>query len=113
VEHYTACFFGHRKIDETDELKNILCGIIEHLIVNEKVDTFLFGSKSEFDSLCLKTVTELKKNILTSSVYMSGRHINIFPTGMNKACLNIMKIHTSLNIWKTQAEHLMWNAIRK
>ena len=30
------------------------------MIANEKVDTFLFGSKSEFDSLCLKTVTELK-----------------------------------------------------
>ena len=31
------------------------------MIVNENVDTFLFGSKSEFDSLCLKTVTELKE----------------------------------------------------
>ena len=61
MKHYTACFFGHRKIDETDELKINLYGIIENLIVNEKVDTFLFGSKSEFDSLCLKTVTELKE----------------------------------------------------
>ena len=55
MEHYTACFFGHRKIDETEELKNKLYEIIEKLIVNEKIDTFLFGSKSEFDSLCLKT----------------------------------------------------------
>ena len=53
------CFFRHRKIDETDELKNNLYGIIENLIVNERVDTFLFGSKSDFDRLCVKTVTEL------------------------------------------------------
>ena len=57
----TCCFFGHRKIDETEDLKANLYGIIEDLIVNEKVDTFLFGSKSEFDSLCLKTATELKE----------------------------------------------------
>ena len=57
----TCCFFGHRKIDETEELKNKLYEIIENLIVNEKVDTFFFGSKSEFDSLCLKTATELKE----------------------------------------------------
>ena len=58
---YTACFFGHRKIDETEELKNKLYEIIEKLIVNEKVNTFLFGSKSEFDDLCHKTVTKLKE----------------------------------------------------
>ena len=57
----TCCFFGHRKIDETDELKINLYGIIENLIVNGKVDTFLFGSKSEFDDLCHKTVTDLKE----------------------------------------------------
>ena len=57
----TCCFFGHRKIDETQELKNNLCEIIENLIVNEKVETFLFGSKSQFDELCHKIVTELKE----------------------------------------------------
>ena len=61
MECYTTCFFGHRKIDETKELKNNLCGIIENLIVNKKVDTFFFGSKSEFDDLCHKVVTELKE----------------------------------------------------
>ena len=57
----TCCFFGHRKIDGTEELKNNLCGIIENLIVNENVDTFLFGKKSQFDDLCHKITTELKK----------------------------------------------------
>ncbi|MBO7209341.1 MAG: hypothetical protein J6V58_06340 [Clostridia bacterium] len=61
VKDKTCCFFGHRKIDETEELKHNLYEIIENLIVNEKVDTFLFGSKSEFDELCHKTVTELKE----------------------------------------------------
>ena len=57
----TCCFFGHRKIDETAELKDKLCGIIENLIINENVDTFFFGSKSQFDDLCHKIVTELKE----------------------------------------------------
>ncbi len=42
----TCCFFGHRTINETEELKERLTEIIEKLIVKEKVDTFLFGSKS-------------------------------------------------------------------
>ena len=57
----TCCFFGHRTINETDELRTKLSDTIEKLITDEKVDTFLFGSKSRFDSLCLELVTELKE----------------------------------------------------
>ena len=66
----TCCFFGHRKIDETEELKNKLYEIIENLILNEKIDTFLFGSKSQFDDLCHKVVTELKEKYshITSAI---------------------------------------------
>ena len=60
-ELYTCCFFGHRRINETEELKSKLIEIIEKLIVDEKVDTFLFGSKSRFNSLCLDLVTEMKE----------------------------------------------------
>ena len=60
-KEHTYCFFGHRKIVETEELKNNLYEIIENLIINEKVDTFLFGSKSDFDKLCLKIVAGLKE----------------------------------------------------
>ena len=56
-----CCFFGHRKINETEELKSKLIEIIEKLIVENSVDTFLFGSKSRFNSFCQETVTELKK----------------------------------------------------
>lgn len=58
---YTCCFFGHRVINETEELQRQLSETIERLIIDEKVDTFLFGSKSRFNSLCLELVTELKK----------------------------------------------------
>ena len=56
----TCCFFGHRKVDITDELVRHIKEIVEELITENNVDTFLFGSKSQFDSLCLDVVTELK-----------------------------------------------------
>ena len=57
----TCCFFGHREIVETDELRRWVRNTIENLIVNEGIDTFLFGSKSRFDSLCYELVSEAKK----------------------------------------------------
>ena len=56
-----CCFFGHRKIDKTPELIERLTREIEILITEKAVSTFYFGSKSEFDDLCHKTVTELKE----------------------------------------------------
>ena len=57
----TCCFFGHRTINETEELKTKITEAVERLITDENVDTFLFGSKSEFDRLCLKLVTKCKE----------------------------------------------------
>ena len=57
----SCCFFGHRKIKESDELKIRLSKTIEELIVNHSVKNFLFGSRSDFDELCYKVVTELKE----------------------------------------------------
>ena len=54
-------FFGHRKIDITKELKEKVKEIIENLIINHNVFTFLFGSRSDFDHLCHLVVTELKQ----------------------------------------------------
>ena len=59
-EKKTCCFFGHRKIAAADGLRERLYKIIEDLIIYKYVDTFLFGSKSDFDKLCLAVVTELK-----------------------------------------------------
>ncbi|MEE1026317.1 MAG: SLOG family protein [Acutalibacteraceae bacterium] len=57
----TCCFFGHREINETEELKSKLIEIIEKLIVEESVDTFLFGSKSRFNDLCYEIVSKIKE----------------------------------------------------
>ena len=57
-----ACsFFGHRDTPQTEELKQKVQEIVERLIVEEGVDTFLFGSRSKFDELCHIVVTELKE----------------------------------------------------
>jgi uncharacterized phage-like protein YoqJ len=58
---HNCCFIGHRKIQETDRLKAVLYKTIKDLIVNNKVCNFLFGSRSEFDSLCLEIVSDLKR----------------------------------------------------
>ena len=61
MNNNTCCIFGHRKINETEELKTKVYNTVEGLITRENVDTFLFGSKSQFDSLCLEQVTNLKE----------------------------------------------------
>jgi uncharacterized phage-like protein YoqJ len=61
MKEKTCCFFGHRTINETEELKSKLKEVIEKLIIGENVDTFLFGSKSRFNSMCLEIVTEIKE----------------------------------------------------
>ncbi len=61
MKRNTCCFFGHRTINETEKLKAKLIEIIEKLIVKKQVDTFLFGSKSRFNSLCLEVITEIKE----------------------------------------------------
>lgn len=60
IKVHTCCFFGHRKIEVTDELVSRMNEVVKNLIVEKKVDTFLFGSKSQFDKLCLQVVTGLK-----------------------------------------------------
>ncbi len=58
---HTCCFFGHRKIDRSAELKDRIYKNTEKLIVDKGISTFLFGSKSRFDDLCYKVVSELKR----------------------------------------------------
>ena len=61
MKKVTCCFLGHREIEETEELKDKLYTVIEKLILDEKVGTFLFGSKSQFDRLCYTLVTQVKE----------------------------------------------------
>ena len=54
-----VCFIGHRTIENAEQLKTKLLDTLTTLI-SDGADTFLFGSKSEFDSLCWHVVTELQ-----------------------------------------------------
>ena len=57
----SCSFFGHRATEQTEELKQKVRETVERLIVEEGVDTFLFGSRSNFDELCHIVVTEIKE----------------------------------------------------
>lgn len=61
IQNNVCCFFGHREIEENETLVNSLNKVIERLIVEEKVGTFLFGSKSQFNKLCYIVVSGLKE----------------------------------------------------
>lgn len=57
----SCSFFGHRDIELTEELKQNVQEIIEDLIVNHQVTTFLIGTRSDFIDLCYNIVTKLKE----------------------------------------------------
>lgn len=57
---HTCCFIGHRKINDTPELRERLQSILLDLVENGTVN-FIFGDHSAFDSLCYELVTELKE----------------------------------------------------
>ena len=56
----SACFIGHRKINDTPQLWEILDDIITELTENGTVN-FLFGDRSEFNDLCFNIVGINKK----------------------------------------------------
>lgn len=61
MENLVCSFFGHRKIELTDNLKQKVKDCVNHLIINYNVQTFLFGSRSNFNDFCHSIVTELKQ----------------------------------------------------
>ena len=56
-----VAFVGHRKVENKKETVGRIYEALSDLIENEDADTFLFGSRSEFDRLCFRVVTEMKK----------------------------------------------------
>lgn len=60
MREFVCSFFGHRKISVTEELQVKVKETIKNLINSYNVKVFLFGSRSDFDSLCHHIVTELK-----------------------------------------------------
>ncbi|MBR7133802.1 MAG: DUF1273 family protein [Clostridia bacterium] len=77
-EVHTCYFFGHRTINETEKLKMRLYEIIEYLIMNEKVNIFIFGSKSRFYDLCHEIVTQIKEKYPhIKRIYVRAEYPNI------------------------------------
>ena len=73
-----VCFIGHRTIEKNKELISTLEDTIIQLI-NKGVTTFLFGSRSEFDSLSWEVVTKLKEKypfIIRVYVRSAFQHVN-------------------------------------
>lgn len=98
MKEKTCCFFGHGTISETEELKSKLIEIIEKLIVDEKVDTFIFGSKSRFNSMCLELVTEIKEKYPhIKRIYVRAEYQDINEQYTNYL-LESYRTHTILNI---------------
>ena len=61
LKFQTCCFFGHREIEENEELVLKLKLEIEKLIDEKRVSIFLFGSNSRFDDLCYRIISQLKE----------------------------------------------------
>ena len=60
LKNKRCCFVGHRKIEQTAELEDRLYNEVEKMI-DSGVDTFCFGSKSEFDRFCHRVVSSLRE----------------------------------------------------
>ena len=81
MEENTCCFIGHRTINETEELKSKLYETIEKLIVENSIDTFLFGSRSRFNDLCHEIVTQIKEKYPhIKRIYVRAEYQNIDET---------------------------------
>ena len=57
----SCSFIGHRTIQHTKELEIKINNLIECLIIKFDVSNFLFGSRSEFNTLCYSIVSKLKE----------------------------------------------------
>ncbi len=60
LKNKRCCFVGHRKIEQTAEFEERLYNEVEKMI-DSGVDTFYFGSKSEFDRFCHRVVSSLRE----------------------------------------------------
>ena len=70
-----VCFIVHRDVPDTEDLREKIRITVERLITEEGVTYFLFGSRSDFDSICHDVVTELQeKNTHIQRVAYTCRH---------------------------------------
>ena len=64
-----VAIIGHRKIEKTKELESAIERVVIDLI-ESGADTFLFGSRGEFDEFCYDIVTRLKERYDLKRVYV-------------------------------------------
>ena len=84
IKEKSCCFFGHREIIDSVIIKDKLYSVIEKLITENGVDTFLFGSKSQFNSLSYSVVSELKnKYKFIKRIYVRAEYPYIDDSYMN------------------------------
>lgn len=60
VESKSCCFIGHRTVSEIEKVKERLKAIALELL-SQGINTFYFGSRSQFDDLAWEMVSELKE----------------------------------------------------
>lgn len=103
----SCSFFGHRDTPQTEELKQKVKETVERLIVEEGVDTFLFGSRSKFDELCHIVVTELKEKYphIQRTAYLCKHEGGCF-VGEGKEEAQFIKAHFGKEVYVREFEDI-------
>jgi len=71
----TCCFIGHRKVEDVERIRIVVQRVVERLIIERNIETFLFGSRSEFNSICYEVVSILKaKYAQIKRIYVRGEY---------------------------------------
>ena len=74
----SCSIIGHRDVEATDDLKTSIMQTARHLIINDGITDFLFGSRSVFKDLCYDVITELKKEFdYIRRIYVRAEYPNI------------------------------------
>ena len=63
MKSYKVCFIGHRKVENKEKVFEEVKRVVKDLIKQEGVLEFLFGSNSEFDSICYEVVTSFMSSV--------------------------------------------------
>lgn len=56
----TVAFIGHRRVPQAEAVEERVRATLRPLIENERADTFLLGSRGEFNELSYRAVTRLR-----------------------------------------------------
>ena len=101
MDRESCCFIGHRKVMDSALVKERVKAVVVELL-SLGINRYLFGSRSEFNDICLSVVSELKKDnpdivrVYVRSQYpeinerymkylLEGYDETVFPKGMENA----------------------------